>query len=199
MPTVSLTTFVDFVSKAGTPKFTVVKNWKHKKPYTPATDFYKLIRDEITDIHIKSRPISALDDLLPTLKDSKRQEIYPQIISGYKRWLGRKQPTWFSPPSTIWTHIGLDVAVNPELGLMIDGTPHLIKMYFKSEPLTKNRIEIITHLMDLTRHPGLPKDCKMAVLDVRQSKLITPSVPVPGLTAQLQGEAAYWLAVWPDA
>ncbi|MNX17153.1 hypothetical protein D3C86_470310 [compost metagenome] len=199
MISVSLTTFVDFVSKAGTPKFTVVRKWKNKEPYSPATDFYKKVRDEIVDIHENARPVSELDRLLSDLRDNRRLENYPEVIYGYKRWLGRKQPSWFPPPAATWNYEDLGIQVNPELGLEIDGQPHLIKLYFKSEPLTKNRVELITHLMSVACTEKLPTNCRMGVLDVRQSKLITPTVPVSGLTAQLQAEASYWLAAWPAA
>ncbi len=42
---VSLTTFVDFVSKSGTPKITVVRRFKRGDAYRPAFDFYKPVRD----------------------------------------------------------------------------------------------------------------------------------------------------------
>ena len=195
---VSLTTFVDFVSKAGTPKLTVVKNDKHKGPYVPAQDFYKPLREIIIAMHQRGQSTSVLDALLSSTQDAKKRTAYPAIVRAYKRWLGRKTVAWFKPVSRIWSHGGLDVAVNPELGLVINGTPHLIKLYFKSEPLTKNRTDIVTHLMGITCANGAPAGCRMSVLDVRQANLIVPTVPIPGLTIQLQGEAAYWMTVWPQ-
>jgi hypothetical protein len=38
----------------------------------------------------------------------------------------------------------------------------------------------------------------MAVLDVRNAKMLTPNVPVDRLTAGLRGELAYIAAVWDD-
>jgi len=63
VPTISLTSFVDFVSKAGTPKLTVVKNAKQQlaEGYDPATDFYKAIRDGIIGMHKSGQPKTALD------------------------------------------------------------------------------------------------------------------------------------------
>lgn len=52
---ITLTDFVDFVSKAGTPKLTVVKKVKkhHIDGYDPQTDFYRAIRKGIVDMHKK--------------------------------------------------------------------------------------------------------------------------------------------------
>jgi hypothetical protein len=36
----------------------------------------------------------------------------------------------------------------------------------------------------------------MAVLDIRNSKLFFPTVPIPGLSVALDGELAYIAALW---
>ena len=87
--------------------------------------------------------------------------------------------------------------MNPELGLQINGQSHLIKLYFKAKKLSKTRIDIITHSMDATLSRFAPPHTCMSVLDVRHSKLISPTVPIEGLDAMLVGELAYIAAVWP--
>ena len=54
----TLTEFVDFVSKAGTPKLTVVRKVKqrHAEGYDPQTDFYKIIREGIVLMHRLNKP-----------------------------------------------------------------------------------------------------------------------------------------------
>jgi len=37
-----------------------------------------------------------------------------------------------------------------------------------------------------------------AQLDVRHSKLITPTVPINRLDTMLRAEAAYWVSAWSD-
>jgi len=197
MINISLTTFVDFVSKAGPPKMTVVKNWKNKEEYNPASDFYKPIRDRIVEMHKDGHSLSHLTHLLGTLTDKKKETVYPEIVDGYKSWRGRKTLEWFDPPSSNWENDDVSISVNPELGLLINGKPHLIKLYFKNDPLAKNRIDMITHLMETTCQRLAPKDTVMAVLDTRRSKLIVPTVPIPGLDALIQAEAAYWQTLWP--
>jgi len=93
---------------------------------------------------------------------------------------------------------GVEVRVNPELGLMVGENTHLIKLYMKADKLPKNRIDVIAHLM----HRSLKKLCEkgtiMSVLDVRRGRLISPSVPIDGLDAALDAELAYIGTLWPQ-
>lgn len=191
---VSLTTFVDFVCKAGTPKATVVRTWRHRDDYSVATDYYKRIRDAIVEFHKSG---ASVGDVARAASENK-QENYEAIWQGHRRWVGRKRLSWFEPPATVWTSGTLTVSVNPELGLVVNDVPHLVKLYFKADTLTKNRIDLITHLMNIRLARSAPAHCVMGVLDVRNYKLIAPTVPVPGLTAQLEAEAAYWNVLWPN-
>lgn len=190
---VTLTTFVDFVSKAGTPKATVVRTWKHRKKYHPATDYYKSLRDAIIEFHSLGTQIGNL----AAGAAKHKVENYKAVAAGHKKWVGKKNLTWFDPPTGIWSSSGLDVSVNPELGLMIKGVPHLIKLYFKADKLAKNRIDLITHMMSVTLAQQCPDHCVMGVLDLRNAKLITPTVAISHIDAMLQAEAAYWSALWP--
>jgi len=198
MPKLTLTDFVDIVARSGTRKATKVAGVKNRPAYSPATDFYKPIRDGLADIHKNSKPKSALKDILRTLTDPKKQANYPTIVAGYAKWWGRKTFEWFDPPSSVFTSAGIDVVVNPELGLEFNGRPHVIKLYFKGEPLTKNRITIVTQLMEAELRQNSPEGALMAVLDTRTSKLIPGSAVSPVVTAILQAELAYIAALWPN-
>lgn len=196
MPDLSLTDLVDVISASGTPKYTKVKQIKERPPYSPATDFYKAFRDFVLENHTSTGNKNNLDILLPSLTDDKKKTNYPPLVAGYKKWWGSKKLVWFNPSSGIWSAHGVDIRVNPELGLVVNGTHHLIKLYLKADPLSKLRVDIITHLMDATLSADAPAGCKMGVLDVRRSKLIIPTVPVAGLNAALDGELAYVSATW---
>jgi hypothetical protein len=195
---VSLTEFVDFVSKAGTPKLTVVRNVKkrHGEEYDPQTDFYKIIRDGIVSMHKRNKPKSDLDDLLSGLTDKKKITAYPALVDGYKKFLGKKAFTWFLPPKECWQHGGLSVSVNPEVGLTLSGQRHVVKLYFKGEKLAKVKMDIITHLMaeELTVSGSQP--VSFAILDVRNAKLLLAGNTDPGLTALLRGEAASFAQIY---
>jgi len=66
MPAISLTTFVDFVIKSGTPRITYVRKTKqlYGQGYSPARDFWKPLRDRIVEMHSREKPCSVLNDLL---------------------------------------------------------------------------------------------------------------------------------------
>lgn len=198
MPRLSLTDFVDVVSTSGLPKSTKLSQIKHRETYHPAFDFYKPLRDYIVDIHRLNQSKTALSGILARLTDQKKIDAYPSLVNAYRSWWGRKTLTWFDPPSGLYASSGVEVSINPELGLQINGSQHLIKLYFKADSLSKNRVDVITHLMAKTLNGRCPSNTKMAVLDIRNAKLITTTVPIPTLDATLNAELAYIANIWPN-
>ncbi|MEZ4253048.1 MAG: hypothetical protein R3B99_32980 [Polyangiales bacterium] len=67
--------------------------------------------------------------------DPKKLVQYEEIASAYKSWCGRKSLVWFEPPRAELRTGEVRMRLNPELGLMIQGAPHVIKLYFKPEKL----------------------------------------------------------------
>jgi hypothetical protein len=198
MPNLSLTDLVDVVSKAGTPKATKVSEVKNRKPYQPATDFYKPFRDGIIGIHEAGKDRTSLGDLQKSLTDPKKITNYPEAINGYRKWWGKKTISWFEPPRNSYGHAGVDVAINPELGLVVDGSRHVVKLYLKAEPLTKLRVDLITVLMEVALRQKCQPGDSLALLDVRQSKLFTVSAQIKPTKAVVDAELAYIAALWPS-
>lgn len=190
MPKVSMTTFVDFVSKSGTTKVTVVKDFKNGA-YSPATDFYKTVREAIVDLHATGKPKKTLDLVLSGLTDPKKTAAYTAIVMGHKKFIGKKSLGWFDPPHAAWTGGGLTVNVNPELGLEINGVQHIVKLYFKTDVLAKKNLPVMTRLMEKGLGLGANPPV-LAVLDVRRGSLhVAPPAPL-GIDAMLDSEAAYF-------
>lgn len=198
MPSLSLTDFVDVVSASGIQKANKVKQIKNRPDYNPAFDFYKRIRELIIDTHKNGYQKTRLDSCMDGITDKKKLTAYPFIIAGYKKWWGRKDLEWFDAPSELFSSNGVEVRTNPELGLHISGKPHLIKLYFKSDVITKNRVDIITHLMSMVLSVNVPSDTIMSVLDVRKSKLIPLSAHVEGISSVIMAEMAYISSLWPS-
>jgi hypothetical protein len=198
MPSLSLTDLVDVVSKAGTPKATKVIEIKHRKSYAPATDFYRPLRDALVDIHRRGRAPTSLDAFLAAITDVKKRSNYPEVIDGYKQWWGKKNLVWFDPPRATYGHAGVDVAVNPELGLVINDTRYVIKLYFKADAATKLRVDLITVLMEVALRPRSTNGEVVALLDVRRAKLFTLGAAVPATKAVVDAELAYIAALWPS-
>lgn len=197
MPKISLTDFVDVVSKSGSPKQTKVKQIKNRPAYQPATDFYKPFREGLISLHATGQDRSSLDNIVPKLSDLKKVANYPELIYGYKKWWGKKSIGWFDPPRGTYSSSGIDIAVNPELGLIIDGKRVVVKLYNKAEPITQFRIDMVPLLMELVLRNSCEPDDAVALLDVRKGKLhylsVNPAVAKLGLDAEL----AYIAALWP--
>ena len=194
---VSLTRFVDFVIKSGTPKLTVVRQTKqqHQEEYSPAKDYYKQIRDAIIAHHRDSKPFSTVDHVATNVNNRSKQENYPLIARGYKKFLGRKNARWFSPPHQSWVHGNLQVSLNPELGLEINGECYVIKLYFKGDKPRKAETKAILALMEMQlQTPTRPK--RMAILDVRRAKLLAEPAFNPSLVFLMQGEAVSFASIY---
>jgi hypothetical protein len=191
---VSLTTFVDFVSKSGTPKITVVKRFKRGEAYRPAFDFYKTVREAIVGVHKHGRPGRTLDALLEGPIDPRKLEPYRAVVRGHRRFMRRRRATWFEPPKGSWSRGGIVVHVNPELGLEIGGVRWVVKLYFKAEKLPRKDVTTITRLMETAlAEAGSPE--RFAVLDVRRGALHASSGSAPGVDALLESEAAAFAAI----
>ena len=197
MPEISLTDFVDFVVKSGTPKLTKVRQVKDRVQYDPAMDFWKPLRDAIIGHHKAGRTNkNDLDRIITGLTDKKKMRRYPEAVKGYKKFLGRKTLQWFDPAREIWTISGLDVRINPELGLAINGERHIIKLYFKDEKLEKRKVDVVLAMMEEALRPNIQATDKLAILDVSGSALFQSTGQQSSILPLLVGEAASFVAIW---
>jgi hypothetical protein len=96
----------------------------------------------------------------------------------------------------IWTYGELQVRVNPELGLRLGGIDHVVKLYFKDEPLPRRRLVVVFQLMKIAFEGKVKAEATLAVLDISNSKLLLPDPNAPDVTALLIGEAAAFVAMW---
>lgn len=86
--------------------------------------------------------------------------------------------------------------VNPELGLEFDGKFYVIKLYLKSEKLSKDKITQILTLLESQLREKLEKEVKVAVLDVKNGKLFIKEDDDISLLPLLDGEARSFEAIW---
>ena len=198
MPQISLTDLVDIVSKSGTPKATKVAQVKARPDYEPAFDFYKPLRECIVDTHRDGQDKKALNAFFANLADAKKRANYPTAIHGYKKWWGRKDLAWFDPPRSTYGQHGVEVMINPELGLEVNGTRHVIKLYFKTEPLSKFRVDIITFLMESGLREKSHHAEVMSILDVRNAKLFSFDPAASTSKGMVDAELAYIGSLWPN-
>lgn len=188
MESISLTYFVDFMLTSGSRRIASAHLIK-QGPDERYSDFYKPVREAIVDMHRKGLDTRVLADLLESLQDPREKRIFPKVVIGYNKFLRRhRKVTWFEPPRGDH-HLGeLSVRVNPELGLLLDGQPHAIKLYFRGEALSSQRAVLINEIQSRALADTWP-GMVFAVLDVRRSKLF-PREPRPGVSRLIHAEAA---------
>src|SRR5258705_5513385 len=92
MPTVTLTTFVDFVAATGTARITKTRAAKafYEQGYAPERDFYKPLRDRIESCFANGWSASSLKDALKDITDPKKVDNYEDCRKGLTKWVGRK-------------------------------------------------------------------------------------------------------------
>lgn len=193
---ISLTDFIDFVSKSGTPKLTKVKTIKYRPEYHPSSDFYKAFREKLIAIHKMDKNKASLDTILNELTDEKKKANYPAAIKGYKKFWGSKKIKWFEPPSKKWAIGDLQVSVNPELGLVYGDKLLVIKLYLKSERLSKDKISQILALLEKRLRRKDEEEITFGVLDVKNGKLFTNDSKDISLMPLLEGEARSFETIW---
>lgn len=193
---ISLTDFIDYISKVGTTKFTKVKEIKNRDAYHPAFDFWKPLREKIIDIHKDNKNKNLLDEIVNILTDKNKINLYPNLISQYKSFLGKKKTEWIEPPFTDWIMNDLRIKINPEVGLFINDKPYIIKLYFKAEPLSKSKADMILLRMNESLKSGDFKDANFAVLDISRKKLYENCSLNQVHLSLLEGEALSFLKIW---
>ncbi len=194
---VSMTTFVDFVASSGSSRLTSVRQAKraYGEPYGPARDFYRPLREAIVAMHEAGAPEQSLDSALDNLTDPRKVAAYRECVTAYQRWCGQKRFVWVGTRSEDWQYGDLVIRVNPELGIRINGTAHVVKLYFKSTIPSKTKFETMFQLLRSGLQSG-DASCRPAVLDVRRGKLIRASRPIEGIQALLEAEAAEFQTLW---
>lgn len=193
---ISLTDFVEFVIKSGSPKLTIVKQIKNRTVYHPSKDYWKKLRDKIQETHSEAKDKDDLDKVIVDITDNSKLRNYKEAILAYKKFLGKKKIKWFNPPFKQWKNSELMIRLNPELGLIINNEKYVVKLYFKAEPITKNRIEIILSLLK-SELKNKKENFKFALLDIRTIKLHTDEkIDINVLQPLLIGEAISFETIW---
>lgn len=195
MPRIGMSEFCDVVTKSGSSKIAAIAKIKNKPKYSPASDFYKKVREAIVSFH-QDDSLGALDQVLASTSDTTRLKHYSAVVAAYKKWLSTKKIAWFEPPSSKFTMHGFDITVNPELGLLIDGKKMVIKLYFSADDLPKAKSRIMNDLMAVALG-GVTKDgIRCCILDVRSNKMILGGSVSSSFETLVSAELGYIASVW---
>lgn len=200
MPRISLTDFVDIVARVGMQKITKIRDIKNRDDYSPQKDYWKILRDHITNNHSHGGNRDTLLQANELTQNQNKITNYQNALDGYKKFLGKKNVTWFNPPSLVWNYADIDISLNPELGLLFNNEYHVIKLYFKAEPLSKAKTELILFLLNQVmpqkNENGNP--LLYSIVDTQKAKHLLTSGFNKNMIAALNGEAQYISTVWPS-
>ena len=198
---ITLTEFINFVRKSGSAKATVVRAAKKRRDddYEHFTDYWLAFREELMRIHKKKKGKEELDGLLNDIPKDKVLN-YQLAIDGYKKFWGRKTIEWVNVYKKTWAIGDLRIALNPELGLVIDEKIYIIKLFFSStETLDKKHADLILTLMEKELREKVGGDEPIfAVLDVKKGKLFEKKDKDMKLYSLLKGEAQSFESQWND-
>lgn len=195
---ISLTSFIDFVHKTGTPRITLIRKLKSEygKDYERVTDFWRLLRNAIIKIHKDELPVSHINHVLQGISNKTKLNNYPSRIDNFKKWRGRKKIKWIGTKKKIWKFDNLTIRVNPELGLNINGENYILKLYFKQKKLSRITSATILHLID-NSSIGSRDNFISGILDLSVGKLITSKNKNENdIEALLRGEASAFTSMW---
>jgi len=193
----SLTQFIDIsLAQSTMAKITAIRKSK-ESTYSPASDYWKPLRDGIKKMHQEGLDLTFLDSI-PNAVDPRRRQNYVEMIKQYKLFCRGREISWFEPPSSYWSEEGLFVRSTPELGLHINGKPYLVKLSFKerSEKMDKRGVQTTLTLVRQSTYER-ELDAVRSVLNIRKARLFEPQYPIDdravlALTAEAQQIVYLW-------
>jgi len=152
VPSVPLSKFVEFTVAQGTSRVRIVAD--SKKDYEPQRDFYKRLREITRRQFIDGWNSAAYKQALKKAATSKKLNSYEACRRGVTKWASGKQLSATKGGSKVWSAGGLDVRVNPELDLSINGDFFSTKLYFALDEPSGPRLETLLFLLDAKAPKG---------------------------------------------
>ncbi len=148
MPALGVSEFSLIVMTSGKPKQTKVRNIATREPYAPFRDYYGPLRNSIKRLFIAKRHISHLYTICSRQEGSKRSN-YERIVNVFKNWQSGKNIQAFDPPRELYNFSRTSITCNPELHVVLNGQPRLVKLHFSSsDKMNQERANIICALME---------------------------------------------------
>ncbi|WP_282154836.1 hypothetical protein [Cytobacillus gottheilii] len=195
---IGLTQFIDFTVKGSEAKTNMVRKIKYQEDYHPSFDYWKKLREGITKFHQENLSFDYFDSLIDGL-DEKKKPNYIEYIKQYKKFLRNKDIVWFDPGKAIWVGDELNVRASSELGLIIDGEPNLIKLYFKgkNERIDNRNIRTtLTLLNSATKQQSYNFETNNSVLNISKNKFYTDNNVNADKLIALESEASQFMYIW---
>ncbi len=198
MSPISLNQFYPFVLADSLGKRSAVADIRRTNGvYTPAIDYWRLLRLQVAAHHqfVPGPGPDALDWAIE-LAHPDRKANYTTAVANYRRFLGRKEIQWLDRPRrAMWLADHLQVRVNPELHLTIDGDPHVVKLYLKADDrlaLNQRTANPMAWMLEHCHgHLGRP-----LVIDVLRGRAFGLTRPGYDYESMLRAQAAAFTSLW---
>lgn len=174
-------------------KSKIIFKQKYKDGYSPEKDFYKILRDHIQKMHKEDRKIEYLEQAPRATNHAPRKEHFNIMISQYKKWLKKKDITYFQPPRDMYMVSNTNIIANPELGLEINGMPFIVKLFMHKDKLEQVRANFMLAIMDY-----LWSEQNNIVLDVRNKKEFKFHGNKKNYIDAINSEIASLEYIWPN-
>ncbi|KRM10187.1 hypothetical protein ABTQ33_07680 [Paucilactobacillus suebicus] len=199
---ISLTQFLTFASKVSTSARINYVRASKEQEYSPAIDYWKLLRDAIKDVAAgiqKPEHILEVAESIP--KEAKRKN-YINDAKRFISFLTSHDVKFFTVGRASWTLDNLfAINASPEIGMEIDGEKYCVKLYYKVKDsgtkITKKNIKSTLALMQLADKDFATDDLKFAVLNLQNGKfLLSDSYPDDADTLELTIDAQNLKDIW---
>lgn len=195
---VSMTRFCDFVATDPLGQFSKVKEIRrqYEAPYRPGGDYWSRWREGAAEVHRQGGARADIEALGTNAKDNRGDQ-YTSASAGYCQFWGRKRLDLLAEPQrATWVHDELEVRVNPEWLLEINGTSTVVKLHLKEKLRLNQRLaNPLLYLLDEHFGSGVG-DRTVGIIDVHRGKLWKPTSPSTGMDAVLRMQAAAFIAGW---
>lgn len=132
----------------GNPKKTKIRKVVNREPYAFYKDYYLNLRTAIKSLFTQKRHISYLYDVSRKQSNPTKKAKFERISSVFKDWQSGKNITAYTPIKASYSYSNTEITCNPELNVVLNGQPRLVKLHFnEAEKMTRERANIICVLM----------------------------------------------------
>lgn len=149
MPELGVSEFSAVFVTTGKPKHTKIRNIATRGPYQFYQDYYLSLRTAIRSLFTQKRHISSLYEVCRRQKGESKKINYEKVVNIFKDWQSGKNISAYTPPKGFYFHSATSINCNPELNVVLNGQPRLVKLHFNfSEKMTQERANIICALIE---------------------------------------------------
>ena len=194
---VSLTQFSNYLTKTSRQKATEARNiaLALAEDYQHQTDYWIHLRNGVRHAMSTTGKADDLDTILDNVLQ-ERQQNYQTMISGLKKFWGKKTIHAIKQPKRIWKYSKIRIGINLEICGEYRNKVYLIKFYAHvNQTIRKDEADMMLLLMqealqtDIESYSEQGKDVILGVLDVGRGKLHQYRSLPEGLSALVKIEA----------